>query len=167
MQLQQQAVRRFRWLRNGEIGATSEREGAGSTRGGVSAALELPLFQHGQAELTRSSARRDAAAAQVRALEVAIDAEVNSQLDQLAQLRKQWALYRERLIPQRETAVTELGARANYMLNGPFELLAAQQSLQAAQADAVEAMQEYWHGHIALARALGTALPTATAELQP
>ncbi len=167
LSLRQQATRRFRWLRNGEIGAISEREGSGSTRGGVSAAVELPLFQQGQAELTRSTARRDAAAARVRALEVAIDAEVTSQLDQLSQLHTQLTLYREQLIPQRETVVTELTGRANFMLSGPFELLEAQQSLRAAESAAIEALQEYWQGHIALARALGAALPTVIAEIQP
>jgi cobalt-zinc-cadmium efflux system outer membrane protein len=167
MQLQQQATRRFRWLRGGEIGAISEREGTSGTRGGVSAAVELPLFQQGQAEITRSGARRDAAAARVRELEVAIDAEVNSQLDQLSQLRTQLTLYREQLIPQRETAVTELSRQANFMLSGPFELLDAKQSLQQAESGAIEALQEYWQGHLALARALGAALPTVITEVQP
>jgi outer membrane protein, heavy metal efflux system len=167
LQVQRQATRRFRWLRNGEIGAISEREGTSGTRGGVSAAVELPLFQQGQAEITRSGARRDAAAARVRALEVAIDAEVHSQLEQLSQLRTQVTLYREQLIPQRETAVTELSRRANFMLSGPFELLDAKQSLQQSESGAIEALQEYWQGHLALARALGAALPTATTVVQP
>ena len=83
------ATRRYRLLGGSEIGAVAEREG-GSRRAGLSAGVELPLFSQGQPAVARADAELQAAQARVRQIEVAIDAEIDAQLEQLALAREQY-----------------------------------------------------------------------------
>jgi cobalt-zinc-cadmium efflux system outer membrane protein len=149
---------RYRLLGGGEIGAVAEREGSTNRRAGLSAALELPLFSQGQPAVARAESELQLAQARVRQIEVAIDAEVDSQLEQLALAREQYTQYREKLIPLREAAVARLSEQANFMLIGPFELLLARQQSYTAYEGAVDALQSWWQGRIALTRALGAPL---------
>lgn len=157
------ATRRFRLLGGSELGAVAEREG-GSRRSGLSAGVQLPLFSQGQPAVARADAELQAALARAREIEVAIDAEIDAQLEQLALAREQYTEYREKLIPQRETAVARLSEQANFMLVGPFELLLARQQSYIAYEGAVDALQSWWQGRIALTRALGAPLPAPDKE---
>lgn len=161
------ATRRYRLLGGSEFGAVTEREGAGTRRSGVSAAVELPVFSQGQPAVTRVEYELQAAQARVRQIEVAIDAEVDAQLEQLALAREQYTRYREQLIPLREAAVARLSEQANFMLTGPFELLLARQQSYTAYAGAVDALQSWWQGRVALTRALGAPLPAPAKENGP
>jgi len=158
------ATRRYRLLGGSEIGAITEREGNSSRRSGVSAAVELPLFSQGQPAVARVESELQAAQARVQQIEVAIDAEVDAQLEQLTLAREQYTQYRDKLIPLREAAVARLSEQANFMLIGPFELLLARQQSYSAYAGAVDALQSWWQGRIALTRALGAPLPKPAKE---
>ncbi len=155
------ATRRYRLLGGSEFGAIADHEGA-SRRNGLSAGVELPLFWQGQPAVARADAELQAAQARVRQIEVAIDAEIDAQLEQLALAGEQYAEYREQLIPQRESVVARLSEQANFMLTGPFELLLARQQSYTAYEGAVDALQSWWQGRIALTRALGAPLPAPT-----
>jgi cobalt-zinc-cadmium efflux system outer membrane protein len=167
MRIRSQTASRYRWPRSAQIGAISESEGPGTTRRGATATVDLPLFQQGQADATRGTAQLALAMAKLQTMEIAIDAELDMHLEQLGLTQAQYALYRDRLLPQRQAVVAELSLRANTMLVGPFELLAARQLEYQASDGAVESLQEYWQSRVALARTLGAPLPTLPLEVQP
>jgi outer membrane protein, heavy metal efflux system len=160
-------ARRLGWLGEGELGLAMERERPDPTRRGASAGLQLPLFHQGQAGVARAAAELELARANQRALEIALDAELDTQLEQLLQSQRQYTLYREQLIPQRETAVAELSRQANFMLASPFELLAARQQEYNAYEGAIESLHDYWQNRVALARAVGAPLPAMNTESRP
>jgi cobalt-zinc-cadmium efflux system outer membrane protein len=160
-------TRRYRWLGYSDVGVIGEREGTGISRRGVSAAASLPLFQQGQGAVARAAAELDRARAEQRQLEVAIDSELDSQLDQIEQTHAQYLLYREHLIPEREAAVARIAERVNFMLAGSFELLRARQQEYAAYEGSLNALHDYWQARLALARAAGGPLPQIVMEVQP
>jgi len=161
------ATRRFGWLGGGELGAAAEREGSDTTRRGAVATVPLPIFQQGQGKIARVSAVLETARSNQRRLEIALDAELDSHLQQLAQTQRQYTLYREQLIPQREAAVARLSEQANFMLASPFELLLAKQQEYNAYEGVIESLQDYWQNRVELARTVGAPLPTMTTESTP
>jgi cobalt-zinc-cadmium efflux system outer membrane protein len=162
------ATRRYRYVTRGDIGASFEREAEGSRRLGPSASLELPLFQQGQGRVARADAELQQALGLQRELELAVDADVQQQLQRVALARDAAAAYHEALIPQREAIVARLQEQANYMLVDTFSVLLAKQQEYAAYDGYVDAVEDYWRSRVALLRAVGTqlaaALPVATED---
>lgn len=156
-------TRRYRLTDGSRLGATAERDGT-THRAGLGVGVELPLFSQGQPAIARAGAQVQIARARVQSLEVAIDADIDAQLAQLALARDQYREYRENLLPGRESAVTRLTEQANFMLSSPFELLLARQQSYAAYQGAIEALQSWWAARIALTRALGAPLPAIHTE---
>lgn len=160
------ATRRYRLVNGAELAAVTEHEGERTRRTGASAGIALPLFSQGQGAVARATAELQGAQARVRSIEVAIDAEIDALLEQLAAGREQYARYREQLIPQREAVVARLTEQANFMLIGPFDLLLARQQSYSAYEGAVDSLQSWWQERIALTRSLGAPLllPAAAKE---
>jgi cobalt-zinc-cadmium efflux system outer membrane protein len=161
-------VRGTRWLGASEAGIALEREADGARRLGPKLAVELPLFQQGQGRVAREAALLEQALAAERAIEIAIDAELQQQLQRLELASAAVDGYRNGLIPQREAIVDEMQRRANQMLVDHFDLLFAKQQERNAYEGYVDAIQEYWRCRVALLRATGTqlvaALPAAAEE---
>jgi cobalt-zinc-cadmium efflux system outer membrane protein len=161
------SARRFGWLGDSEVGAVAERDGNSDTRRGASLGLPLPVFHQGQGGVARANAELEMARAGRGQLETGLDAELDTQLEQLAESRRQYSLYREQLVPQREAAVARLTEQANFMLASPFELLVARQQEYSAYEGAIEALHDYWQHRIELTRTVGAPLPTLNTESQP
>ncbi|WP_257389620.1 TolC family protein, partial [Tahibacter caeni] len=153
-------VRRWRLLGNVEIGAERERETDGNTLRGPTLALALPLFDQGQAAIARAEARLEQGRAALARLELDIDNDVSLGVDRVAALRRIAEDYRAALIPQREAVVARQSERLNYMLIGAFELLLAKQQEYDAYQGYLESVRDYWQARVALARAVGTRLPS-------
>lgn len=153
-------ARRWRLLGNVEIGAEREREPDGGRLSGPTLALALPLFDQGQAAIARAEARREQARAALARLELDIDNDVRAGVERVAAQRDIAQAYRDALIPQREAVVAREGERYNYMLIGAFELLLAKQQEYDAYQGYLEAVRDYWQARVALARAIGTRLPS-------
>lgn len=176
------STRHLRWFASGgagegALGAQGEREN-GVTRTGPALTLVLPLFQQGQGAVARAAARLEQAEAQRQQLAVQIDAELDAQVQQLTLAQRQFALYRDALIPQHEQLVQRLSEQQSFALIGPFEGLMARQQQYQAYAGAIEAAQDYWRARIELARIAGAPLPAlkspdsqaaaqAASEVQP
>ena len=145
-------------LARSDAGAAFEREADGSKRLGPSVSLELPLFQQGQGRVVRAVAELEQAQAVQRELEIAIDADVQQQLQRVALASDAATGYREGLIPQREAIVARLQEQANFMIVDTFKVLLAKQQEYAAYDGYVDAVQDYWRARVALLRAVGTQL---------
>ena len=154
-------VRKTRLLGQGEVGAEFDREGDGARRVGPSLSLELPLFEQGQGRVARAEARLRGAKAQLRSVELAVDAELQQQLQKLGLARDRAEGYRQSLIPQREAVVARLQERVNYMLDDAFTLLLARQQEYAAYEGYVDAVQAYWRARVDLLHATGSQLAVA------
>jgi len=165
-ELRATSTRRFRWFAGGSVGAIGEREEVDGDRAGATLALPLPIFQQQQGDVVRSNAELTAAQLRVRQIEIAIDAEIEAELQQMTSAEAQYRECRETLIPQRGAAVARLTERGNFMLSDPFPLLLARQQEYGAYEDALLALRDYWRSRIALARALGAPLISISTEPQ-
>lgn len=153
-------ARRWRLLGRVEVGIEREREADGSRVSGPTLALALPLFDQGQAAVARAEAQRERSQAMLAGLELSVDAEVRMGVERVAALRSIVQDYSEALIPQREAVVARQTERLNYMLIGVFELLLARQQEYDAYQGYLESVRDYWQARVALARAIGTQLPS-------
>lgn len=160
-------ARRWRLLGDLEVGAEREREPDGGRLSGPTLALALPLFDQGQAAIARAEARLEQSRAALARLELDIDHEVRAGVERVAAQREIAQAYRDALIPQREAIVAREGERYNYMLIGAFELLVAKQQEFDAYQGYLEAVRDYWQARVALARAIGTRLPSDGQLPQP
>lgn len=153
-------ARRWRLLGAVDVGVERERESDGRWLRGPTLALALPLFDQGQAAIARAEASLEQGRAALARLELAIDNDVRLGVEQVAAQRAIAQAYRDALIPQREAIVARQGERLNYMLIGAFELLLAKQQEYDAYQGYLETVRDYWQARVALARAVGTQLPS-------
>ncbi|MEY4761441.1 MAG: hypothetical protein RLZZ200_1297 [Pseudomonadota bacterium] len=160
-------LRRNRLLGRSELGASLEREADGSRRLGPSVSMELPLFEQGQGRVARAEARLRQAQGSLRVVELAIDVELQQQLQKLRLARDRVEGYRVSLIPQREAVVARLQERVNFMLDDAFTLLLARQQEYAAYEGYVRAVQDYWRARVDLLRATGSQLVVALPGVLP
>lgn len=131
-----------------------EAAGERTTVRGGEIELRLPLFDAGEIQRSKQSAREQAAAAALQA----------TLREASSSLREQYAAYRaaldrarqhrDQLVPLRAAISEETLLRYNAMLIGVFELLAdAREQITAVRA-AIEAEREFWQAEAALQAAL-------------
>jgi outer membrane protein, heavy metal efflux system len=152
-------ARNWRFLGEIELGVERETETDGARFRGLEASLELPIFQQGQAAIARAEAERDAAAARLSELELAIDNQLDLALERLQMQSDVADQYQARLLPQREGIVDGTQRELNFMFKGAFELLLVKQEQYAAYQDYLEAVRDYWVARAELRRAVGGRLP--------
>ena len=153
-------TRALRWLGGSEIGYEREREADGARLRGPEIAIELPIFNQGQARVARAQASLAAALARVDEAELSATHAVRLGSESVAALREVVQLHRESLVPQRETIVARQQERQNFMLIGVFELVQAKVAEYDAYQAYLEAVRDYWLARVALSRAVGQRLPS-------
>ncbi|MFY2764815.1 TolC family protein [Arenimonas sp. MALMAid1274] len=161
--LQAQAVagsRRLRWLGGSEIGYGQEREADGTRVRGPSLALELPLFNQGQARVARAEALLAQAQARVAQAEITVDNDIRQGARQVQALRDVVEIHGQSLLPQRQRIVDDSQREQNYMLIGVFELVQAKVKEYDAHEAYLLAIRDYWVARANLSRAVGQRLPS-------
>ncbi|WP_290884573.1 TolC family protein [Arenimonas sp.] len=153
-------TRSLRWLGGSEIGYEREKEADGARLRGPELALELPIFNQGQARLARAEAQLAAALARVDKAELSASQGVRLGNESVTALREVVRLHREALVPQRETIVARQQERQNFMLIGVFELVQAKLAEYDAYQAYLEAVRDYWLARVELARVVGQRLPS-------
>jgi cobalt-zinc-cadmium efflux system outer membrane protein len=159
-------ARRFGWLGEVELGYERERED-GSRESGPTLALELPLFQQGQAGRARARALHELAQARLAQHELAVERQVrtgSARLDGLGEVVRE---YRQALLPQRATVFEREQERYNFMLIGAFELIQARRAQFDAHQAYLEAIRDWWLARVELQLAVAGPLPGDDAVLQP
>jgi cobalt-zinc-cadmium efflux system outer membrane protein len=162
----EELARRFAWLGEVELGYERERED-GVREGGPTLALELPLFQQGQAGRSRAQALHALAQARLAQHELAIERQVRSGS---ARLDGQGAIvraYRDLLLPQHAVVFEREQERYNFMLVGAFELIQARRAQFDAHQAYLEAIRDWWLARVELQLAVAGPLPGDDAPLQP
>ncbi len=153
-------TRKLRWLGGSEIGYERETEADGTRLRGPTLALELPLFNQGQAKLARAQALLAAARARVAQAELGVDNSVRLGAQEVRELALVVAIHRDALIPQREKVVERSQQEQNFMLIGVFELIQAKVKEYDAYQGYLEAVRDYWLARVDLMRAVGQRLPS-------
>lgn len=147
--------RDWRWLPALEVGVSSEREPEGQIVAGPEVAVELPLFDRGEARRQRLAAQLAEARHHHDALAARIAAEVRAQVRRLEALRSLAAHHRAVVIPLREAQVAYAQQEYDYMLIGAFELISARQAEYDAYERYIETVRDAWIARVELDRALG------------
>lgn len=149
------------------LGVDTERNPDGSRVTGPQVSLELPIFDQGQAELARLASEGRRVRDERDRLEVDIASEVRADRDAVASARTVTGLYDRAVVPSSRSALAETQLAYNAMQRSPYELLAAVEAVQAAEAGRIESVRDYWIARARLERALGTGAPPADAETIP
>jgi len=154
-------TRRLRLLGEVQAGVETERETDRSRITGPALTLELPLFDRGHGRIARAEAALQRAEGELHSLEVDIGNAVQQRAAAVAAARSRAEHYRGSLIPLREEIVARTQREVNFMLADPFQLLSVKQQEYAAYQGYLEAVRDYWRARVALARAVGAALPSS------
>jgi cobalt-zinc-cadmium efflux system outer membrane protein len=147
-----------------EVGVSTERDAEGRRVTGPSVALEVPLFDQGQARTARLAAQVRQARAREAELAVNVRAEVRALRTRLLATRGVVEHYRTVLLPLRERVVQHAQLRYNAMLLGVFQLLLARREQMDAYRDYLDSVRDYWTARADLERAAGGSLTGALAQ---
>jgi cobalt-zinc-cadmium efflux system outer membrane protein len=150
-----------------QIGASTERDTEGNRVTGPELAVELPIFDQGQARAARLLSEVRQARARQAELAVNIRAEVRVLRNRLVMTRRSADHYRTVLLPLREQAVKESQLRYNAMLLGVFQLLQARRDEIEAYRDYLDTIRDYWITRAELERAAGGPLDQPAPDTRP
>lgn len=150
---------RFRWLGDFELGYERENETDGARLRGPTAAVTIPLFDQGQAEVARARFSAEKTQARLDAMDAGIRNEVVAAGERLESRRAVALRYRDALLPLREAVVARTQEQVNFMFKGAFELILSRREQYDAYQAYLEAVRDYWLARIALRLATGGPLP--------
>jgi cobalt-zinc-cadmium efflux system outer membrane protein len=156
-------ARFYQWVPFVEVGISAAREVDGGWVVGPQFALEIPIFDQGQAQVARIEAmlRERMRAHEALTLDIRRDVRIQSEAVRAARADR----YRATLIPLRERIVRLTNQEYNFMLVGAFELLSAKRDEIATYREYVGALRSYWSSRARLQSALG-GLPAPVAALE-
>ncbi len=160
MQSSYKATRNWRWLGATGIGYEREKESDGTRLSGPSLNLELPIFNQGQAKIAKAQALLADAQARLRQSELSIGNDIRANANVVRAHAEAIGIYRNSLIPQRETVLARSQQEQNFMLIGVFELIHAKAREYDAYQGYLEAVRDYWQARVELTRSVGERLPS-------
>jgi outer membrane protein, heavy metal efflux system len=148
----------FRLLGALDFGVESERETDSQTRTGPRFAIELPVFNQGQARIARGEAALRQARDKFEALAIDVRSQVRELQDELASKRQIALFYQDELIPDQRRILKESLINYNAMEIGDFELFTTKAEEARAEREYLEAVRDYWITRAELERAVGGSL---------
>jgi outer membrane protein, heavy metal efflux system len=159
----------FRFLGALEFGVDSERQSDSQTITGPTFAIELPIFNQGQARIARTESALRQAQKKFEALVVEVRSQVKGLLDQLESKRAIARFYQEDLLPNEARILNQSLLNYNAMVVGNFELFTAKAEETQTERESIEAAKEYWITRAELERAVGGNLnrPESGEKKQP
>ena len=149
----------WRWIGQIEVGISRERETDRTWVTGPALAIELPIFNQRQADISRLEAQLRRSQKRLTAQAIDIRSEVRSLRNRLIMQRNLINHYRGSVLPLREQIVDLTLKNYNYMLTGAFDLLMAKQQEFEAYQKYLEAVRDYWIIRADMQRSLGGRLP--------
>ena len=145
----------FRLLGALDFGVESERETDSQTRTGPRFAIELPIFNQGQARIARGEAALRQAQDKFEALAIDIRSQIRELRDELTSKREIARFYQDELLPGQRRILNESLANYNAMEIGNFELFTTKAEEARTEREYVEAARDYWITRAELERAVG------------
>ena len=159
----EQAVRisrGFRYFADVSFGVDTERTPDGQRVTGPTLSLQMPVFDQGQARVSRDEAHLRTAQDRYMALAIDAASEVREASQRMLVLRSAVSSTNA-VLHQRRHIVDLTLEHYNGMLMGTYDLLLARQNETAANRAYVEALRDYWLARVQLERAVGGRLATA------
>ena len=150
----------FRLLGTTTLGYSHEREVDKSTIRGPTLDLELPIFNQGQARVARAKAQLQIARGRLAQLELSSGNGVDLAAERVRVLSDVVRIYRQSLIPERESVTARSQEEQNFMLIGIFEVIQAKTQEYDAYQGYLEAVRDYWLARVDLMRLVGARLPS-------
>jgi len=145
----------FRFVGALDFGIESERETDAQTRTGPTFAIELPIFNQGQARIARGEAALRQAQDRFEALAVDVRSQIRELRDQLVSKREIAQSYQEQLLPIERKILNESLANYNAMQISDFELFATKAEEERTERQYVDAVRGYWITRTQLEEAVG------------
>jgi outer membrane protein, heavy metal efflux system len=155
----------FRFLGALDFGIESERETDSQTRTGPTFAIELPVFNQGQARIGRGEAALRQAQDKFEALAIDVRSQIRELRDELMSKRETAGFYQDELLPGQRRILNESLMNYNAMEIGNFELFSTKAEEARTEREYLEAVRDYWITRAKLERAVGGSLgPRQPAE---
>jgi cobalt-zinc-cadmium efflux system outer membrane protein len=145
----------FRLVGALDFGVNSERETDSQTRTGPSFAIELPVFNQGQARIARGEAALRQAQDKFEALAIDVRSEIRELRDELASKRDIARFYQDELLPGQRQILNESLLNYNAMEIGNFELFTTKAEEARTEREYIDAVRDYWITRTELERAVG------------
>ena len=145
----------FRLLGALDFGIESERETDSQTRTGPTFAIELPIFNQGQARIARGEAALRQSQDRFEALAVDIRSQIRELRDELTSKREIARFYKDELLPGQRRILNESLINYNAMAIGNFELFTTKAEEARTEREYIEAVRDYWMTRAELERAVG------------
>jgi cobalt-zinc-cadmium efflux system outer membrane protein len=148
-------TKRFRLLGALDFGINSERETDSQTRTGPTFAIELPIFNQGQARIAKGEAALRLAQDKFEALAIDVRSQIRELRDELASRKDIARFYQEELLPGQRRILDESLINYNAMAIGNFELFTTKAEEARTEREYIEAVRDYWITRAELERAVG------------
>jgi outer membrane protein, heavy metal efflux system len=145
----------FRLLGALDFGIESERETDSQTRTGPTFAIELPIFNQGQARIARGEAVLRQSQDKFEALAVDVRSQIRELRDELTSKREIARFYQDELVPDQRRILNESLINYNAMAIGNFELFTTKAEEARTEREYIEAVRDYWITRAKLERAVG------------
>src|SRR6202048_3292261 len=145
----------FRLVGAVDFGVNSERETDSQTRTGPTFAIELPIFNQGQARIARGEAALRQAQDKFEALAIDLRSEIRELRDELASKREIARFYRDELLPGERRILKESLTQYNAMEIQNFELFSTKAEEARTEREYLDAVRDYWITLAELERAVG------------
>src|ERR1700756_3001360 len=145
----------FRLLGALDFGVESERETDAQTRTGPAFAIELPIFNQGQARIARGEAALRQAQDKFEALAIDVRSQIRELRDELTSKREIARFYQDELLPGQRRILNESLIQYNAMEIENFELFSAKAEEARTEREYLEAVRDYWITRAELERAVG------------
>lgn len=126
------------------LGFVTEREPDGNNAAGIELDLSLPVFDRGQHVLASIQASLEQLMADEQALQLSIEHQLKTGLNNLLSLTRQLRQLRDQDIPRQQRMLTLVLQEYNFMLSGPFELISAKQAETETVTRYIEVLERYW-----------------------
>jgi outer membrane protein, heavy metal efflux system len=138
-----------------DFGINSERETDSQTRTGPTFAIELPIFNQGQARIAKGEAALRQTQDKFEALAIDVRSQIRELRDQLTSKREFARFYQEELLPDQRRILNESLTNYNAMAIGNFELFTTKAEEARTEREYIEAVRDYWITRTELERAVG------------
>ena len=138
-----------------DFGVESGRETDSQTRTGPRFAIELPIFNQGQARIARGEAALREAQDRFESLAIDVRSQIRELRDELTSKRETARFYQEELLPGQRRILNESLMNYNAMEIGNFELFTTKAEEARTEREYLEAVRDYWITRAELERAVG------------
>jgi outer membrane protein, heavy metal efflux system len=150
-----------------DFGVESERETDAQTRTGPTFAIELPIFNQGQARIARSEAALRQEQDKFEALAIDVRSQIRELRDELTSKRDIARFYQDELLPDERRILNESLSLYNAMEINNFELFTTKAEEARTEREYTEAVRDYWITRVELERTVGGSLNAGVRSEKP